>query len=150
MSKRLEVFICRDLYFSSIWENLSFCCSTTLKPRKQHFNRACTTQKATFRINIQLFTHQLRAPHATSDNRHIKLLMSRLNLFAPGLFLVSVFTFWASSLQFADVVSVISSLCFCDWVFFLCFTSVGILAHWYSLLVCFTVKGFKRPNRKYI
>lgn len=33
MSNRFEVFPCNKLYFSSILETLSFCCSTTLKPR---------------------------------------------------------------------------------------------------------------------
>lgn len=87
-----------------------------------------------------LLTHQLRAPHAASDNTHIILLISKLVFIAPALF-PSVFPFCASSLQFADV-SDTSSLCFCG--FFLCFTSVGILAHWHT----FTVKEFNRPKGK--
>lgn len=124
MSNRFEVFPCRDLYFSSIRENLSFCCSTTLKQTGNTFIRHMHVEKD---INTELMTYQLIAPQAASDNKHNKLLISRHedDLFAPVLFPDSVLTFFASSLPFDVEVSATSSLCF--GVFFLCFTSLGIL-----------------------
>lgn len=123
MLNRFEVFPCKTLYFSSISENRSFCWSTTLKgERYSEFNTKLLRQEA----KKCVFPYQLRTPHAASDSKHRKVLKSNevlWTLFFPA----SVFSFWASFFPFELDVSDTSSVGFCD--FFLCFTSVGILAN---------------------